>query len=339
MKHSFKQLQTKNSGILKSPFRGDSGGLVFLLIAISILFISPIFGQTQLTQYFLDRLIYNPAFAGSKDALCANVFGRQQWLGFNDESNNSVSPMSGVLNIHAPLYSINSGIGLNVIYDKLGFEKNLGFKLNYSYKFLMNNEKGRLGIGLGVSLLNKTINFDQLIVEQPGDPLLSTNQPASAMAPDIDFGVYYQYGNTFELGLSATNLLESSLNIGNVTYTQKKNLYFTSSYQITLIDSREPLYLIPSVLVKSNFINAQVDINARVEYNNFVWGGISYRLQDAVAIMAGVNLNEFRIGAAYDITTGSLSGSSKGSLELFVGYNIKLNQGVRSTNMFNTRYL
>lgn len=310
-----------------------------LLIAISILIISPVFGQTQLTQYFLDGLMYNPAFAGSKDALCTNAFGRQQWLGFNDESNNRVAPVSGVFNIHVPLYSINSGIGLNIIYDKLGFEKNIGFKLNYSYKFLMNNEKGKLGIGLGASLLNKTINFDQLIVEQPGDPLLNTNQKVSAMAPDLDFGVYYQYANIFELGLSGTNLLESTLNIGNVAYTQKRNLYLTSSYQITLIDSREPLYLIPSVLVKSNFINAQVDVNARVEYNNFLWGGISYRLQDAVAIMAGVNFNEFRIGVAYDITTGSLSASSKGSIELFVGYNIKLNQGVRSTNMFNTRYL
>lgn len=338
MKHSFKRQSTKNTRILKSHFRGTFGGLVFLLIAISTLVVSPIFSQTQLTQYFLDGLIYNPAFAGSKDALSTSVYGRQQWIGFNDDANNPVSPMSGVLNIHAPIYSINSGVGLNVIYDKLGFEKNIGFKLNYAYKFLVNNEKGRLGIGLGLSLLNKTINFDQLVLEQPGDPLLRTNQSASAMAPDVDFGVYYQNGTTFDLGLSATNLLGSTLNIGNVTYTQKRNLYLTSSYQITLSDNREPLYLIPSVLFKSNLINAQVDINARVEYNHFVWGGISYRLQDAVAIMAGVNLSGFRIGAAYDITTGSLSGASKGSIEIFIGYDIKIDQGVGST-LFNTRYL
>ncbi len=339
MKHLFKRQSTKNSGILKSPFRGDSGGLVFLLFAISILFISPVFCQTQLTQYFLDELIYNPAYAGSKDALSTNVFGRQQWLGFEDAANNSVTPFSVVFNMHAPLYSINSGVGINVVYDKLGFEKNLGIKLNYAYRLLLNNEKGRLGIGLGVSLLNKTIDFNQLIVEQPGDPLLSVNQSESAMSPNFDLGVYYQYGSTFDIGLSGTNLLESPVKIGNVIYTQKRNLYFASSYQVTLIDSREPLYLIPSVLVKSNLINAQVDLNARVEYNNLLWGGISYRFQDAVAIMAGVNLSGFQIGASYDITTGSLSGSSNGSVEIFVGYNIKINPGVRSTNNFNTRYL
>jgi len=92
-------------------------------------------------------------------------------------------------------------------------------------------------------------------------------------------------------------------------------------------------------LVKSNLINAQVDLNARVEYNNLVWGGVSYRYQDAIALMAGVNLNGLRIGTAYDITVGSLAGSSKGSLEFFVGYNVKLNQNVKSTNNFNTRYL
>ena len=159
------------------------------------------------------------------------------------------------------------------------------------------------------------------------------------MAPNVDLGLYYQYESTFDIGLSGTNLLESPVKIGNVIYTQKRNLYLSSSYRITLIDSREPLCLIPSVLVKSNFINAQVDLNARVEYNNFLWGGISYRYQDAVALLAGVNLNGFRIGASYDITTGSLSGASKGSVEVFVGYDIKINPGVRSTNNFNTRYL
>ena len=307
------------------------------IIAISILIVSPVFSQTQLTQYFLDGLIYNPAYAGSKDALSTNIFGRQQWLGFTDAANNNITPLSVVFGMHAPLYSINSGVGLNVVYDKLGFEKNIGVKLNYAYKFLMNNEKGRMGIGLGISLLNKTIDFNQLIVEQPGDPLLKVNQSESAMAPNVDLGIYYQYGTTFDIGISGTNLMESTMKIGNVNYTQKRNLYLSSSYQITLMDSREPLYLIPSVLVKSNFINAQVDINARVEYNNFLWGGISYRYQDAVALMAGVNLNGFLIGASYDITAGSLSGSSKGSVELFVGYNMKINQNVRST--FNTRYL
>jgi len=307
------------------------------IIAISILIVSPVFSQTQLTQYFLDGLIYNPAYAGSKDALSTNIFGRQQWLGFTDAANNNITPLSVVFGMHAPLYSINSGVGLNVVYDKLGFEKNIGLKLNYAYKFLMNNEKGRMGIGLGISLLNKTIDFNQLIVEQPGDPLLKVNQSESAMAPNVDLGIYYQYGTTFDIGISGTNLMESTIKIGNVNYTQKRNLYLSSSYQITLMDSREPLYLIPSVLVKSNFINAQVDINARVEYNNFLWGGISYRYQDAVALMAGVNLNGFLIGASYDITAGSLSGSSKGSVELFVGYNMKINQNVRST--FNTRYL
>ena len=309
------------------------------LITISLFIISQAFSQTQLTQYFLDGSFYNPAFVGSTDALSTSVFGRQQWLGFTDAANNNVTPFSVVFNTHAPLYSINSGVGINVVYDKLGFEKNVGVKLNYAYKFLLNNEKGKLGIGLGVSLLNKTIDFNQLIVEQPGDPLLNINQSESAMAPNVDLGLYYQYESTFDIGLSGTNLLESSVKIGNVIYTQKRNLYLSSSYRITLIDSREPLYLIPSVLVKSNFINAQVDLNARVEYNNFVWGGISYRYQDAVALLAGVNLNGFRIGASYDITTGSLSGASNGSVEVFVGYDIKINPGVRSTNNFNTRYL
>ena len=309
------------------------------IIALSLFLITQVFSQTQLTQYFLDGTFYNPGSVGSNDAVSSNIFGRQQWMGFADNTNNTITPFSLVFNMHAPIYSINSGAGINLIYDKLGFEKNVGLKLNYAYKFLMNNENGKMGVGIGISLLNKTIDFSQLIVEQPGDPLLNVNQSASAMSPNFDLGVYYKYGTNFDIGLSGINLIESPVKIGNVIYTQKRNLYLSSSYQITLIDSNEPLYLIPSVLVKSNLINAQVDLNARVEYNNLLWGGVSYRYQDAIALMAGVNLNGFRIGTAYDITVGSLSGSSKGSLEFFVGYNVKLNQNVKSTNNFNTRYL
>lgn len=303
-------------------------------------FVSSAFGQIQLTQYFLDGQAYNPAFAGSQDALCANTFGRNQWMGLVDENSNAVSPLSMVFNIHAPVYSLKSGFGINVLYDKLGFETNFNIKLNYAYQMLLNNEKSKLGLGIGVSLLNKTIAFDQITLEDPNDPLLQVNQPASAMTPDVDLGVYYQHGNGLNVGLSVTNLLESSLAIGNVIYAQKRNLYFTTDYKIKLTENNEkPISLMPSVLVKSNFSNAQVDLSAVVDYNNQFWGGMSYRYQDAVALLAGVRINDFRLGVSYDITTGGLSDASKGSLEFFLGYNYLLSPKVKTTNNFNTRYL
>lgn len=60
------------------------------IILTVMMFSFTVFSQVQLTQYFLDELNYNPAYAGSKYAVCTNVYGRQQWLGFNDLINNKV---------------------------------------------------------------------------------------------------------------------------------------------------------------------------------------------------------------------------------------------------------
>ena len=163
--------------------------LYFLSVCIFLLAF-PAFSQVQLTQYFLDGTLYNPAFAGSQEAICANVYGRHQWLGLADANGNKISPRSGVFNFNAPIYAINSGLGLNVIYDKTGFEQTLGVKLNYAYRIRF-NEQNSLGIGLAFSLSGKSIDFSQLILEQPGDPLLKTRKKESGIIPDIDFGVQY----------------------------------------------------------------------------------------------------------------------------------------------------
>jgi hypothetical protein len=95
-----------------------------LIISIILtVFVSGAFSQMQLTQFFLDGQAYNPAYAGSQDALCANSFGRKQWLSFTDENNNPVSPFTMVYNVHAPIYGIKSGLGVNVLYDKLGLKR------------------------------------------------------------------------------------------------------------------------------------------------------------------------------------------------------------------------
>jgi len=93
------------------------------------------------------------------------------------------------------------------------------------------------------------------------------------------------------------------------------------------------------MLVKSDLINAQFEFNTRMEYNNLYWAGVSYRYQDAVAVLAGVNFNGFRIGASYDLTTSYLSKVSNGSIEVFLGYCYPIRPKVKLNSLFNTRYL
>jgi type IX secretion system PorP/SprF family membrane protein len=313
---------------------------IFLLSISFLLLAIPGFCQVQLSQYFLDGTLYNPAFAGSQEAICVSSFGRQQWLGLTDIDNNKVSPLSGVFNLHAPVFSLNSGLGVNLVYDKLGFEQNMEAKINYAYRFQFHDEAKSLAIGIAASFLRKTIDFRKLDMVDLDDPLLNLLQKESGSLQDVDFGIQYQQLKKVYVGISGTNLLESNIHIGTVHFGQKRNVYLTAGYYIKLMEKqRKSLYLIPSLLVKSNLTNVQLDVSARVEYNNLFWAGVSYRYQDAVAVLAGFNLKGFRIGVSYDLATSYLPPVSYGSAEVFLGYCYTIRPKVKLNSLYNTRYL
>jgi type IX secretion system PorP/SprF family membrane protein len=312
---------------------------IYFLIAVLVLSVTAS-AQVQLTQFFMDGTLYNPALTGSKDAMCSSFSGRQQWIGFNDPQNNPVSPLSMVFNLHAPVYSINSGIGVNVIFDKAAFETNTGVKLNYAYRIPTKNEKNHLGIGIGVSVLNRSIAFDKLITEQQGDPLLKTATPESGILPDFDFGLSFQTQGKFSLSLSAANILQSSTDIGNVKSANIRHYYLMTDYRIKVKqDKRQSMYIIPAVFIKSNSQAIQFDVSTRVEVNNRYWGGLSYRYQDAVAVIAGLNFNGLRVGASYDLNIGKLAPATSGSAEIFIGYCHPITPKVKMNSLYNTRYL
>ena len=55
--------------------------------------------------YNLDKLVFNPAFAGSQGALSATALYRNQWVGFND------APKNYSFSAHAPLHNDQMSLG------------------------------------------------------------------------------------------------------------------------------------------------------------------------------------------------------------------------------------
>tara|TARA_Y100000589_G_scaffold274389_1_gene268131 strand:- start:165 stop:452 length:288 start_codon:yes stop_codon:yes gene_type:complete len=67
------------------------------------------------------------------------------------------------------------------------------------------------------------------------------------------------------------------------------------------------------------------DINAMGVYNNKFWGGVTYRLQDAVAVMIGWQATPgFKLGYSYDVATSALSTRGGGSHEIMASYCFKI---------------
>ena len=88
--------------------------------------------QTPVTsQYVLNPLTINPAFAGNRGALNVAAFYRRQWTGI------SGSPETMTLALDAPLLDAKLGVGFIVANDKLGVTKETKFSTVYAYKMKM----------------------------------------------------------------------------------------------------------------------------------------------------------------------------------------------------------
>ena len=99
------------------------------------------------------------------------------------------------------------------------------------------------------------------------------------------------------------------------------------------------LVLIPSVFIK-NAATTQFDVNCNVHYKNKYWGGVSYRLQDAVIVMIGANVwKDLRLGLAYDVNTSKLNPYNNGTLEFMLNYCMKIERPVTRQVYRNVRYL
>jgi type IX secretion system PorP/SprF family membrane protein len=292
----------------------------------------------QYTNNMFYKLGVNPGFAGSGDGISGVILNRYQWSGFKGAPETLVFSIEGV----ATLFGRPSGVGLNIISDKLGPEKNVLVNLNYAYKTTV--RWGDLGIGLALGMFNKGINGEWEIPEDdygiytpPGsDPAIPQGE-VSQVAFDAGIGVYLK-GSNYYAGLSVTHVNQARIKFSDLVSTYlARHYYLTGGYNIRLSD---PLFeLRPSFLLKSDLAGWQVDLNTNLVYNDRLWGGISYRIRDAVALLLGVEMvNGLRVGYSFDLVTSALGRYGYGSHEFFISYSVDVEKN-RSRKYKSVRFL
>jgi len=302
-----------------------------LFTTLSVAFITyAAFAQQdpQFSQYMYNRLFTNPGYAGSNDGICGNLIGRYQWAGFDG------APKTIVLGVDATITKIHGGVGLVVMEDKIGFQNTIAARVAYAYR--MNVGSGKLGIGVDVGIISSSMNGNEFVAIQPGDPQIPTGK-SSDLVPDLGAGVYYNTDKLY-FGVSGAHLLGGKLEFdGKDPFNVARHLYATAGYDYEI----NPTFsLRPSIFIKSDLASTQLDVNLNLLIKQMVWAGVSYRIDDAVVAMAGAQFGELRFGYAYDFTTSKLGGSnSSGSHELFIGYCYKFNKPGVSSKYRNVRFL
>lgn len=302
--------------------------------------------EAQFSHNMFNILSYNPAFAGSNDQICLNILGRQQWIGLSetnpDNETYNVSPQTFLFSMDAYIKPIRGGIGAVVYKDKLGHEDNVGLKFGYAYKRTIG--PGQASIGVQAGFLNKTINYGGFFPIDEGDPLLQ-GAKESDMIFDVSAGLFYKVPGEYYAGISSSQLLQTQSDFSGTSSLGspklKRHYFLVGGYNYTL-PNNPSFELMPSLFIKTDFVSAQYDINCLVMYNQQFWGGLSYRVDDALVLLAGaVPYDGFKIGIAYDFSTSALGsqGRSYGSAEVYIGYCFKIEIPPVVSSYKNVRFL
>ncbi len=274
---------------------------------------SPIYSQ-----YVMNGLAINPAYAGSRDVLSLSLMSRWQWVGFEG------APFTTTFSGNMPFKNKALAMGLIVINEKIGIRNNLSCFGNYAYRLRTNDGFLSFGLKAGFEMLKE--NSSEITTQQPD--YVFNNSDAGYFLPNFGFGVYY-YNSNFFVGASIPTFLsyrEKSQGNGFEAYNDIKNYNYLVSAGM-LIGVNDNFKIKPSTLLRY-LANSpvQYDINCNFIFlkDGKFWLGTSYRNKEAIVGLLEFQINtQLRLGYSYDYSIGALSKYNSGSHEIMLRYEFR----------------
>ena len=282
-----------------------------LLLANGLMFAQQL---PNFTQYMFNPFVINPAIAGTNNYYQIRLNSRFQWAGITDP------PITNCLSIYGPNSSKKKDMGFGgyMMSDVTGPTSRTGFYGAYAYNVALNNTI-RVSMGLSLGLQQYKIDGTKITLADPDQVLQPTVY--AQFVPDASVGVYV-YSSSFQVGFSAMQLINNKLKIYDTQSglnKLKSHFYLTGGYKyfINRDWAVEPTAVIQGVTP----VPIQLDLSAKVIYQNMVWGGLAFRTSDAVSILLGYTYQKkISIGYSYDLSISPIRQYQSGSHEIMVNY-------------------
>jgi len=282
----------------------------------------------QFSQNMFNKLANNPGFAGSRGVIATSVLHRSQYMGFGD-GGSAISTQN--FSVDAEIPFLNGGVGLNIVKDEIAQFSNLGLQASYAFRTELGI--GQLGLGMSVGMYQSGVNGADFNPAQSGDGAIPMNS-VSGSKLDLGAGAYFNTQDIY-IGISSAHMSEPVVEWSDgKQYALKRHYFLIAGYYYEL---NPVLSLNPSIYLKNAPGVSQLDVNANLIYNNNMWGGVSYRLDEGLILLAGMNItNDFRFGIGYDVTMVNPLGNS---FEVMLGYNFKIKRNNAISRYKNPRFL
>lgn len=295
----------------------------------------------QYSQYLQNRYIINPAAAGLEDYHDITLSYRKQWSGVKHSPQSYYISANTMLN-KKPNYassalrmsnsqeyvsikkrkkeaSFKHGIGAYILKNEFGAFENQEAAISYSVHVPV-SKYITFSMGMGAGIRSLQFNQQRVNMLEEGDQMYESFIMGETTKNDLGLNAGLMlYSTDFFLGASAYNMLEGKLEFAeNSDARTEMTQYLLAGYRFGL---NNDFIMTPSILIKNYDNNPlALDVNVKLSYQERFWGGISYRNQDAMVGLLGVNITDFlKLGYAYDYTLSKLQDVASGSHEIAIG--------------------
>lgn len=290
--------------------------IVLSLIFTVIAFIGFSQQYPQFSQRMLDEMIFNPAIIGTKSADQIMLHHRSQWVGFDG------APMTQTLSYNGSFMD-NMGLGGFLMNDITGPTRRLSFNFGYAYQ--LEFDKVKVSLGLLGTIVQYGIDGNKVTLHEDLDPSIYEGVSDRAWKPDMSFGGYV-YNDDFFAGIAIMQLFTARVHLFknesfNATIPLTQHFYLTSGYKFHLDDEFD---LQPSILISGTVGSPMVvDFNMKVDYQKKIFGGLTYRYNDALVLLLGLKIKQqFTFAYSYDIITSQLRKTNSGSHEIILSFDL-----------------
>lgn len=296
--------------------------------------------DAQISQYMFHGNAFNPAAAGENNMIDIVGHHRIHMLGMPGGGSTTLFSVSSPIS----LLGKKHGIGINLTNDQVGWFTNKSANLQFAFKRQLANGRLSLGVSTGfvsigftgdsVAQHNITLGDYHSIVGDEHIPQTSI----AGTGFDLNVGAFYTHKNWYA-GTSIVHLNQPIIKWGQRTsFKQEMLFYTTAGYNLQL--SNPKLQFKPSVLVKSNFKNLQLDLSAYLLYDTRFWGGLTVRPLNSIVLFTGLNFGSgFALGYAFDLATNRLITTNWGSHEFCLSYSFEFVSEKSTTKHKSIRYL
>lgn len=267
--------------------------------------------EPQFTHFTWNQLVYNPGYAGSRDAICATLVYHNQWASFQGPDEEG-APITKTFSIHAPLKKQRFGVGVHVLDDQEGFIGTTGFYASGAYRMTL-PFGADLGVGLNLGMIQKSLE-PSWHPRDAGDARL----PGTTSSTGFDAGAgVHLIGANWYAGVSSLHIPQSKLSwasaTGNIDYPVESSYWFTGGYNHQGLMGGN-LELRPAALVKTDFAKIAFALNFQAMYKERFWAALNYRAEalTAASVMLGLyafqtNAGQLGVGYSFDVPTKNMS--------------------------------